>query len=171
MGVSQRGTKRIIVVAAIVIVLLIGWFAFLSNGSESDNTTTDVNTNTSDQQTKNADDTSLTTPVPGANIDEMVVDGESSTTEAVVTYVNGRFDPESLGPIATGTVVKFFNEGSSNVQISSDDHPSHLDLPGFDSGILAPGEEYEFTFEQTGTWSFHNHLEPSETGEVTVSEL
>lgn len=167
---SNKKTSVYLLIVVTIVILVVGVFVLLRVSSDSDDTTNDSDVNFS-QEKENTTDTKLTSPVPGNSIDEMIVNKDDSTIEAVVTYVEGRFDPSILGPVAPGTTVKFFNESSSTIQIASDDHPSHQDLPEFDSGSLAPGEEYEFTFNEIGSWSFHDHFQPNVTGQVTVTDL
>ncbi len=75
--------------------------------------------------------------------------------------------------VELGTTVFFFNESSGSVWIASDPHPAHTDLPGFDSGkaLTKKGQSYSFLFSEPGTWHYHNHLNPSQTGSIIVSEF
>jgi plastocyanin len=53
--------------------------------------------------------------------------------------------------------------------VASDPHPIHTDYSAFDAKQgIAPGDTYSFTFTKTGNWGFHNHLNPSATGTITV---
>ena len=53
--------------------------------------------------------------------------------------------------------------------VASDVHPTHDELPGFDQleGVEA-GNDYSFTFEEVGEWTYHNHLVPTDTGTIVV---
>ncbi|MBI2108576.1 MAG: hypothetical protein HYT93_00140 [Parcubacteria group bacterium] len=54
---------------------------------------------------------------------------------------------------------------------ASDPHPIHNYYPeeNFDpQRALGPDEEWQFTFTQAGTWRYHDHLNPSLRGEITV---
>jgi hypothetical protein len=35
---------------------------------------------------------------------------------------------------------------------------------------IAPGKSFDFKFTKLGTWKFHDHLSPSSTGSIIVSE-
>ena len=83
---------------------------------------------------------------------------------------NGRFDPPEL-KIKKGDTVIWTNASSRQVWPASAVHPTHQELPGFDSlrGISA-GESYSFRFDKPGSWRYHDHLNPALTGGVRVSE-
>ncbi len=50
-------------------------------------------------------------------------------------------------------------------------HPQHTNYAGFDQLKSVPnGGTYEFTFTKVGTWKYHNHVAPTFTGSVTVTE-
>jgi hypothetical protein len=55
--------------------------------------------------------------------------------------------------------------------VASAVHPTHLLLPGFDElKSTGKGGTYEYTFVKVGTWQYHNHVNPSDTGSVVVTE-
>ena len=110
-------------------------------------------------------------PTEDSDVVELNVTEEIPGETVFVTYVDGRFDPEVIGPIAPGTSVTFINESDEDIHVASADHPTHTVLPGFNSNSsIAPGGEYTFTFEDVGTWEYHNHLRSSQTGSVIVAE-
>ncbi len=122
--------------------------------------------NGSNPKTVNATSTGRT------SVDETVVRGEGDVIDAVVTYSDGKFDPATLGPIAPGSTVQFVNEGDTNMWVASNVHPEHTELLGFDAlTSIEPGDSYEYTFEKVGTWHYHNHLNPSQTGTIEVTQL
>ena len=41
--------------------------------------------------------------------------------------------------------------------------------PGFDSGLMGPGQSFALKFEQTGTYSFTFTLHPTMNGEIVVT--
>lgn len=86
----------------------------------------------------------------------------------VVRYTDNGFSPDNI-MIKNGQSVTFMNESSRNMWIASAPHPVHNDYPGFDQKMGVPaGQGYTFTFEKLGAWRYHNHLNPSDTGLVTV---
>ncbi len=121
-----------------------------------------------------AESTSIETgmPVPGTETKEAVVAGKTeSTGDITVIYdVNG-FSPSAI-TIKKGTSVLFLNKTGKKASVASNDHPAHLLYPEFDQYKTdAKGkDEFRFTFEKAGTWGYHDHLNASMTGTVTVTE-
>ena len=66
--------------------------------------------------------------------------------------------------VRVGDHITFFNgedDNTVNHQIVADDG-------SFDTGVLRPGEFYSVTFESPGTYSFHDVLDSSVKGTITV---
>ncbi len=93
------------------------------------------------------------------------------------------FSPNQVN-IPLGTEIIFENVGVEDHWPASDDHPSHTLYDGtslsehcaeghisFDAcqGISS-GESWSFTFAQTGTYAFHDHLWPHLGGEIVVTQ-
>ncbi|MBI2618238.1 cupredoxin domain-containing protein [Candidatus Kaiserbacteria bacterium] len=82
----------------------------------------------------------------------------------------GGFYPSSL-TIQTGDSVFFKTMMADNFWPASDPHPIHTYYPEnvFDSQRpIAPNESWQFIFNEPGTWRYHDHLNPSLRGEITV---
>ncbi len=47
-------------------------------------------------------------------------------------------------------------------------HPIHTDDPDLNVGTVKPGESMTFTVTKTGEYGYHNHLNPSDKGRITV---
>lgn len=99
---------------------------------------------------------------------------DATISDQTVTQ-NPEFDMSSSGftpgemTIRVGTAVIFKNTDSEGHWPASNPHPSHTNLPGFDSlQPVAPGNTYSYTFMKTGTWGFHDHLNPTLHGTVIV---
>lgn len=87
-----------------------------------------------------------------------------------VEIKNRRFFPSEL-KIKKGDTVMWTNSDSSPAWPASAVHPTHQVYPGFDAlKGLSKGESYSFTFDKVGSWKYHDHLNPSTTGVVVVSE-
>ena len=97
-----------------------------------------------------------------------VSDVDDGSSPVVVSYTDGGFSPSTV-EVAVGESVVFENSSSRQMWVASDPHPTHTDLPAFDSrsGVGA-GEVYEFTFQQEGEWGYHDHLTPNHGGTVIV---
>ena len=110
----------------------------------------------------------------------------ASQTEAVavpvtvITFTDAGFEPSTVA-IKKGQTVRWMNNSSTNTWPASAVHPTHSIYPqksasdclgsSFDACRgLAKGETWDFTFNDVGTWKFHDHLHASKTGSVTVTE-
>jgi len=96
------------------------------------------------------------------------VSGEPTAFE-VISITDAGFVPDKL-TVKAGTQVTFMNNGQALHWPASDNHPLHRLLPGFDAKKgLTTGEEYAFTFNKTGEWTYHDNLLPNLTGVVIVT--
>ncbi len=106
------------------------------------------------------------TPVPLASPSTE----QSPTVPAAssVTYSDQGFSPKTV-TIKSGMTVTWTNKNVDGMWVASDPHPTHTDYPGFDALKSIPTDgTYSFTFTKTGTWGYHNHLNPSQKGTVIV---
>lgn len=87
-----------------------------------------------------------------------------------VSYGTGGFVPNTV-TVKIGTTVVWTNQSQSGMWVASAMHPTHQLLPGFDQlKSVSAGSAYEYTFEKVGTWKYHNHMAPADTGTVVVTE-
>ncbi len=96
--------------------------------------------------------------------------------ENVVTYTNSGYSPSTL-TVKKGQTVIFKNESSQSMWTASGNHPSHTLYPTtggclgstFDACAgIQPGNSWSFKFDISGTWQYHNHLNPGDFGAITV---
>ncbi|MDP3996810.1 MAG: hypothetical protein Q8P86_03920 [bacterium] len=103
---------------------------------------------------------------------------EEMTDAITVRYTGSQFSPKTV-TIKQGQTVLFINDSDRPMWVGSDIHPTHSLYPeksdsdclgsSFDQcGSGGRGTEYEFTFERTGVWGYHNHVAPGHTGTITV---
>ncbi len=135
--------KILISIVAVVIVILAGAF-LLSNKTNKQPV---VKTPTVQSQTEAS---------PSAK-----------TEEATVTLTQSGFDPQTL-TVKVGTKVTWINKSGEEAAIDSDPHPIHTSYPPLNLGAVADGGSLSLTFDQKGTYNYHNHLNPSEKGTVIV---
>lgn len=125
----------------------------------------------------------------GADASPTPVSGVGATLEtsvgatpmsATVMYDGNSFSPATIS-IQKGGTVTFESTGGS-MWVASAQHPDHLVYNGtsrsehcvsdysgaepFDQ--CAPGTTYSFTFDKVGTWKYHDHMNASAFGSVTV---
>ncbi len=86
------------------------------------------------------------------------------------------FNPSTL-TINAGETVTWINNGVIPSWPASAVHPTHKSYPETGGCIgskfdacknLKQGEAYSFTFNQKGTWKYHDHLDPGSTGTIIV---
>jgi plastocyanin len=82
--------------------------------------------------------------------------------DAAVDIVDFAFDPSSITIEAGGTVT-WTNAGDVTHTVTADDG-------SFDSGDLASGDTYSFTFDEPGTYTYFCEIHPNMTGEIVVTE-
>ncbi len=106
--------------------------------------------------------------------------GASTTTVAAaaktVEITSTGFSPATV-TIKAGEKVAFVNKGSGLHWPASAVHPTHAMYPESGGCIgskfdackgLATNEEWSFTFNEKGSWNYHDHLNPSLTGTIVV---
>lgn len=87
-----------------------------------------------------------------------------------ISMTDSGFSPATL-TVKKGSTVVFKNNSTKARWPASAPHPTHTDYPGFDpKGPLAAGESWSFKFDQVGIWKYHDHLQPTLFGSVTVTE-
>lgn len=95
-----------------------------------------------------------------------------TTTTSSVTTVSlgsGSFSPATV-TVPRGSAVVFQNDDTQPHWVASDPHPIHTNLPGFDLGLIPAGTRQSFSFSQTGTFGYHDHLNTNVRGTVRVTE-
>lgn len=85
----------------------------------------------------------------------------------VVQVTATGFSPASV-TVKSGGQMTFQNTSGSIVQVQSAKHPVHADNPELNVGSITPGQLATVTLTTKGNWKFHNHLNPSQVGSVTV---
>jgi len=165
--------KNILFAAAIILAVGLGvWY--YGNRAE------DTVPNQADMQADNTDNTNQTnedadspaTPPPatdsGQGDNPPPQEEEKPAFAATITHTESGFSSASVS-IKVGDTVKWVNQASENMWVASAPHPIHTDYPEFDQKKgVGMGGEYTFTFTKAGQWRYHNHLNPSHFGSVTV---
>jgi plastocyanin len=70
--------------------------------------------------------------------------------------------------IKAGTTVTWINSSGADVTVNSNNHPTHLLYPPLNLGRVSDGGSVSLRFDTPGTYGYHNHLNPSQTGIITV---
>ena len=88
-------------------------------------------------------------------------------SENVITYSDSGFSPAQVS-VKVGDTVTFKNSSAKSVQVNSAQHPTHTQFPELNVGTIAAGESKSVTFATAGTKKYHNHLNPSQNGQIVV---
>ncbi len=104
-------------------------------------------------------------------LSKLVGGGSSNTVKATrtppapvsaIAIVNGKFRPKNVS-VKVGGTLTWTNNSDKPESVTSD-------TPGvFDSGPLAPGATWKYTFSKAGTFPYHSTGTSSTYGSVTVT--
>lgn len=90
------------------------------------------------------------------------------TTEKVqVELTSSGFSPKTI-TVDKDTTVVWTNNSGKAATVDSAPHPVHSDYSKLNLGSFNDGETLELIFNETGTFKYHNHLNPSQNGSVIV---
>lgn len=155
--------NKIIIAIVIVAVILVGGYFFL-RGSQPSSREREVATPLVPEQPSGQ-----TTPQPPISQTPVV-------EEKIVTYTDAGFSPTILR-VKAGETVTFKNQSSNSMWTASAVHPTHRGYPTTGGCIgstfdacqgVQPGGLWSFKFNTAGTWKYHNHLSPGDTGTIVV---
>ncbi len=92
-------------------------------------------------------------------------EGESSTSQLklLVQLTKSGFQPSTI-TAKPGQRIQFYNGSGAKMKLVRDDGSK----TGFDGTVVAVGTYYHVAFSQPGTVTFHNELNPSQKGTITV---
>jgi plastocyanin len=93
--------------------------------------------------------------------------GQSTGETATITYSDNGFSPSTI-TVKSGTTVTIKNTSSHGLQFDSDPHPAHTDDEELNVNSVPEGGSETFVVKRTGTFGYHNHLNPSDTGTIVV---
>lgn len=120
------------------------------------------------------DDTELENPSQNTTVQVETNSGsvdtgiEVSAKTHTVTYTSSGFSPSPL-TINAGDSVHFINNTSGTMWVASDPHPTHTEYSAFDAQKgYASNTTYSFTFDEAGTYEYHDHQHASMRGTIIV---
>lgn len=154
----ERGSKAIWWITGIVIVLAIGGiavYALTSQMKQSSPETTSDNTSKTDS---NKTDTATKGDAPTSS---------EQTAGVTIVFTDQGFEKSSY-TVKKGQSVKVENMSTTQLQFSSDDHPTHTEDPELNLAVLQPGQSASFTPTTVGGHDFHDHLQSQYAGTLTV---
>ena len=90
-----------------------------------------------------------------------------SQTETNVTVTQDGFNPSTI-TVKAGTDIIWTNKSGGPVTVNSDNHPTHLLYPELNLGEFSDGSSVSVILTKPGTYTYHNHLQPSQKGTIIV---
>lgn len=138
--------KKILLIIIILIVAL-GAFTFLGNKKTSPTNSTKQSGSMKTQGTK-----------PTQTLNNQVVN---------VILGDSGFVPKDI-TVKAGSRVVWINKSGKNATVNSYTHPTHLLYPFLNLGEFANATTVQVVVDKIGKYSYHNHLNPNETGTITV---
>ncbi len=137
------------VAAAAIAVLAIGAFFFLSSKQTPYGTT---NNTQSESITEESTEPTIGQKEAGTDIE----------------LTSSGFSPKDI-EIAVGTKVVWTNNSGRAATVNTGPHPVHTGYTPLNLGSFNNGETLELVFDKAGTYSYHNHLSPQQSGTITVN--
>lgn len=86
---------------------------------------------------------------------------------AKIEYTDNGFSPSTLS-VTSPTAITVINRSSKLLQFNSGPHPAHTDNDEYNAGTVSLGQNKTFIVTTKGTFSFHNHLNDSDSGTIIV---
>lgn len=151
-------SKNVLIAAVVIIVLaLAGWFLLKPQELSAPQPPVEVTSTPTPTQSPAASD--------GAMMEEEKT--EEKIADKTVQIKSSGFKPQNI-TIKVGESVTWVNQDSQDHTVNSSPHPTHTDNPFLNVGLIRPGEEKSLAFDKAGTYKYHDHLNPSLFGSVTV---
>lgn len=145
-------------VIAVALLLLVGTVGYALTRDNDDTTApkTTATTTKTEQTTK----TNAVAPVePAPSV--------ASSSATMITFSDSGFSPAAL-TVKAGSTVTVKNTSSHSVQLSSNDHPTHMLNPELNMNTIISGGTGNITVTKVGTWGYHDHIDSTKTGTINV---
>ncbi len=146
-----------ILIAIILLIVILGTYVLVGSKKTSPKQTTQL---PSTQPT-------LTQPTSTESAIKPIVVKEGNNVITNVILTNMEFMPKDI-VIKAGSKVMWINKSGATADIESDNHPTHLLYPFLNLGKFESGTTLQAAFEKAGKYSYHNELNLSEIGTITV---
>ncbi len=148
-----------VAVGILVLIALVAGFFYLKNKSSGPATSTVAPTiQPTPTKTPSTSPSASASPSAGAAMKE---------ESANITVNQDGFSPATLN-IKVGTKATWTNKSGGPVAVNSDTHPTHTLWPFLNLGQISDSQSVSVVFDKAGTYTYHNHLTPSQKGTVIV---
>lgn len=168
---SKKGAGAVAIIIVIIALLIIGGFIYYASTN-----------GTSNEESKSTAGSAL--KVSGEENSIAPVNQKAgSPKEHTIEILSSEFSPSNLEINAKDSVT-WVNKDSTERWPASAMHPTHKVYPGSDiekcgtseeKNIfdackgLAQGKSFKFTFNEKGSWSYHDHLVGGKFGKIIVN--
>ncbi|MBX4189844.1 cupredoxin domain-containing protein [Candidatus Parcubacteria bacterium] len=150
----------------VVILVVIGLFVWYRGGL---NLQVSVDTSPTVSPTLSASPSASVSPSSSAS-------PAASPKQYLITYNDSGYSPATIN-VPLGATVTWKNNSTHGMWTAADPHPIHNSYPegggcinsDFDAcKQIQPGQSWSFTFNQKGSWGYHNHAKSADKGVVVV---
>ena len=141
---------KVLGAVALVVIVLLGTFAFLSLNKSQQKTNAKPQT-----------ETQVLPSITGSESSEVMAE------EVMVTLTTDGYSPAAVS-VEKGTKVIWTNNSGADATVSSDPHPVHTNYAPLNLNKFGDGEALELVFNETGEFGYHNHFNAAQRGSVTV---
>lgn len=101
------------------------------------------------------------------SVPESASPSSSVSEQNLITLTSDGFTPSTL-TIKAGDKVTWVNKSGTDAAINSAPHPVHTDYPPLNLGNFPDNGTLSLAFPKAGTYKYHNHLNPGQTGTIVV---
>lgn len=136
----RRTNRGLLVLIIVIIIIIAAGVYFYATQSSRQNVPTGMN-NSTNQSIGNNSSTIASNP-------------------NTISIQNATFSPNNL-TVRSGTNIQWINNDNKQHQIASDSG-------AFQSPVLNPGDSYNFYFAKSGIYGYHDALNSTITGTITV---
>lgn len=177
--------KKLVGLAVVIVVIALGVYA-LTRGSNGTGNQNQITPEAASVQNEEATEPEVSAPTGTSETPPVPVSTETPSPAATtpvaktvtVTFSDAGYSPSGV-TIKKGDSVMFKNGSATETWPASAMHPTHAVYPTTGGCIgstfdacrgLAAGESWSFQFNEVGKWNYHDHLNPTKFGSVTVTE-
>lgn len=145
-------SRNSLIAVVVAVIVLIGGFVIIKSQKAP---SSDLPTST------------VTEPTPMTEQSSPSAAASAGVSQNQVKITTDGFLPKDI-TISVGETVTWMNSDTDNHNVSSDPHPVHTLYTPLNLGMIKAGDSKSLSFPTTGTYKYHDHLNPSLTGSVTV---
>ncbi|MBI2036082.1 cupredoxin domain-containing protein [Candidatus Microgenomates bacterium] len=104
---------------------------------------------------------------PPTTTSSLTNEATGSAQQVTVMLTQSGFEPATV-TVKAGTKVIWVNNSGDMATVNSAVHPTHLVYPPLNFDQFPNGQSLSLVFDKPGTYKYHDHLNPSQTGQVIV---